>query len=83
MNTVTEVQPTNILTFAAEIRQVPEHNSIWGMAIKSFKEDLESKTAAEIIRLVIQLKSQIRDNERAMEQIIGTRFLNYIKNFKV
>jgi len=83
MNTVTQVQPTNILTFAAEIKQVPEHNSIWGMVIKSFRDDLGTKKAGDIVKLILQLKSQIRDNERAMEEILGTKFFNYIKNFHV
>lgn len=76
-------QPTNILTFTSAIKEAPEHPSIWGHAIKSFKQDIEKKAARDIISLVLQLKSQIRDNERAMEEILGTKFFNYIKNFHV
>ena len=69
--------------FKAALEKAKDHGSIWGMAIRSFKEDIDIKSDEEIIDLVLQLKSQIRDNKDAMREILGTRFKNYINNLKV
>lgn len=59
-----------------------KHDSVAGLAFRKFAAEAETKTDAEVIEAVADIKSQIVDNGPMLKRILGAEF-NFINNLHI